>query len=194
MKKQRKFAIPTSLLAGIVVVGVFGVAAGPSSSAGSARAASSTVRVFHLFGTANAHTCRIPKTEAGTTKTPFCYTAPLFEFKDGAHVQVGTATDALADITQNGSAIAVAGATTFFNLSEGSFVSREQTTVQPTTINSPSVTHITGFIPDPGTKNILSGTGEFSDVSGTVRLSGAVNMTIFPNQISFECIFVATLD
>ncbi|MBI3968858.1 MAG: hypothetical protein HY329_24740 [Chloroflexi bacterium] len=146
-----------SLAAAALVVAATLVAV-PWGSAGSSTAAGPTVRVFNLVGTGTAHPCTIPKTAAGTTRTDFCFTVPLFEFKNGSRQLVGTATDALADSSTVGSGLAVAGATTFFDVSgEGEFVSQEQTTVQPTTIDSSTVTHITGFIPSPGTKNIVKG-------------------------------------
>ena len=54
-------------------------------------------------------------------------------------------------------------------------------------------THLTGFFPPTTTVDglgILDATGIFAGATGTVRLSGAVNLDNGPNQISFSCIFL----
>src|SRR5919197_4032807 len=112
MHKFSKLMIIVSLAA---VLGLF---------AGSSSAAAGQTRLFRLLGTATAHTCKIPRTEQGTTNTDLCFTVDLFEFRDGAFTRVGTATDALADLRQVGDGLAVTG-TTFFNLPEGRLVTRE---------------------------------------------------------------------
>ena len=110
---------------------------------------------------------------------------------------IGTATDYLGDITPVGDAIDLEG-TTVFNFPGGTLISRGQTTVQPLTTSAPSpVTHTTGAIPFPSTNNILGGTGIFNDVTGTVRLSGAVNLSEFSGEgtpIGFDCLFVIQFD
>ncbi len=92
---------------------------------------------------------------------------------------------------------------TFFHLPGGTILSRGETTVRPRFVgdSSPSApnTHITGAIPEPGSNSILGGTKRFKDASGTVRLSGAVDMSGFIPQdgvgpIAFTCLFVITLD
>ena len=54
-------------------------------------------------------------------------------------------------------------------------------------------THLTSIFP-PTTMvdglGILDATGIFAGATGTVRLSGAVNLDNGPNQISFSCIFL----
>lgn len=73
--------------------------------------------------------------------------------------------------------------------------SRGQTTVQPTTIGSPDVTHITGAIPATDENSILSGTRKFQDATGQVRLSGSVNLdNLGSGEITFDCLFVINLD
>ena len=66
-------------------------------------------------------------------------------------------------------------------------------TVQPTTYWSPGITHITSAIPVDGENSILSGTGAYKNTSGSVRLSGVVNVSAFLT-ITFDRIFVLDLD
>lgn len=76
-------------------------------------------------------------------------------------------------------------------------MTRGRTTVQPVTTEAEQTpaTHIAGAIPLPGTNQVLSGTGKFAGRAGTVRLSGAVNMSrlVSHNEITFDCIFVIDL-
>ena len=176
----------------VPLVAVFALGVGSWSAAPRADAAAGKVRAFQIQGTATAHECKIPRTAAGTTRTDLCFTVDLFEYVGGKRRLVGTATDALADVKQVGDGLALTG-TTFFNLPEGTLVTRGGTTVQPVTINSPSVTHITGAIPNMGENNVLDGTGAFKDARASLRLAGAVNTSNFANnQISFDCLFVVT--
>lgn len=90
--------------------------------------------------------------------------------------------------------------TTFFNLPGGQIVSRSLTTIQPVhpdevdPVSGP--THITGEVGQ--NDNILSGTGRFGEVSGSTRLSGAVDLRDFTlaagSPITFDCIFVIDLN
>jgi hypothetical protein len=50
------------------------------------------------------------------------------------------------------------------------------------------VTHMTGSIPD-GPGGIVGGTGLFSGASGTARVSGAVNLSGFPGELVFDCLW-----
>ena len=86
--------------------------------------------------------------------------------------------------------------TTIFNLPAGSIVTQQRTTVAPvvqgaTGITEDFVTHVTG---DMSRGRILSGTGAFSGLMGTVRLHGAVDMSGFTgaagSPIGFNCVFV----
>ena len=76
-----------------------------------------------------------------------------------------------------------------------------RTTVAPIFEGSPgppSATHIVGDITGPGGDNILTeyGTRRFRNKSGSVRLSGAVDMSALGTlgEIGFNCIFVIDLD
>ena len=150
-------------------------------------------KVLRLAGTATGEECTVPEIEDSGTTDALCFTVGLVDMTQGISGNVvGTATDALSDIVAVGDGLALVGTTTF-NLPEGQIVSRGLTTVQPTTHGSASATHITGAIPSPGDNSILSGTKKYKNATGTVRLSGAVNMTDFPT-ITFDCLFVIDLD
>lgn len=131
----------------------------------------------------------------GIDDSALCFDVNLQDIKTGNII--GTATDCLSDITSVGDGLALVGTTTF-NFNDGNqLTSRGITTVQPVTNGSASVTHITGSIPDIDENSILSGTGKFYNTSGTVRLSGAVNMAPQADdtlQITFDCLFVIDLE
>ncbi len=116
-----------------------------------------------------------------------CYDVDLVDAKTGN--VIGTATDCLTDINLVGDGVALTG-TTFFYFPGGTVVSRGLTTVQPTTHGADGFTHITGAIPQPGDNNVVYGDGKFKNASGPVRLSGAVNLTSFPAQATFDCVFI----
>ncbi len=85
---------------------------------------------------------------------------------------------------------------------KGTLVSYGRVSIRPLqdTESSPASTHITGSVPNPGTKNIMTtvGTKRFKGRTGSVRLSGAVNMSEFnlnPGEpITFDCLFVIKID
>ncbi|MFQ6029369.1 MAG: hypothetical protein ACE5Q6_17980 [Dehalococcoidia bacterium] len=111
---------------------------------------------------------------------------------------IGTGEDCLAEVGDGDNGGVLLTGTTFFNLPEGQLVSRGRTTVQPSNEVAPGspITHITGAIPAPGTDQVISGTGKYGDASGTVRLSGAVDLSSFNGEgtpIGFDCIFEITL-
>ncbi len=78
-----------------------------------------------------------------------------------------------------------------FNIKKKVLVSVGDVTIQPNLTEDPNVTHITGSFPTEN--NIVYGTKKFEDASGTVRLSGGVDMSDFPNTIFFDCIFLVNL-
>jgi hypothetical protein len=87
--------------------------------------------------------------------------------------------------------------TTTFHLPGGTLTSRGSTTVQPILtdpIETP-ITHVTGAVPDAGANSIIGGTGRFANATGSVRLSGAVNLSNLDNgEITFDCVFAINLD
>ncbi len=81
----------------------------------------------------------------------------------------------------------------FFNLPGGTLVTELTTSIQPVGVGSPGATHITGMVPD-GPGQVLGGTRRFRNASGRVRLNGGIDMSLFPNTITFDCIFRVDLD
>ena len=90
--------------------------------------------------------------------------------------------------------------TTTFNLHGGTIVTQNRTSVAPFTqgttgATEDEVTHLTG---DFSRGVILSGTGRYQGITGTVRLSGAVDMSQFTggpgSPIDFNCLFVFDVD
>ena len=116
-----------------------------------------------------------------------CYDLDLVDAKSGN--VIGSAADCLSNINLIGDGVALTG-TTFFFFPGGTVVSQGLTTVQPVLHGSPDFTHITGAIPQPGDNSVVYGDGKFQNASGPVRLSGAVNLTNFPNQATFDCVFI----
>lgn len=120
-----------------------------------------------------------------------CYETELFN----AHTDrvIGSGIDCLEDIQMVGGGISL-NRTTFFHFPQGELVAAGITTVAPVTGGSPGFTHVVGDIPAPGTNSIIDGTRRFSGASGSVRLSGAVDLSGFPAATGFNCIFVIDLD
>ena len=88
--------------------------------------------------------------------------------------------------------------TTFFEFDEGTIVSISRTAAQPFSDPLPAsgATHITGEVSTGD--NILPemGTGKYKGVSGSTRLSGAVDLSNFAGPgtpVTFDCIFVISL-
>ena len=112
---------------------------------------------------------------------------------------IGKGDDCLSQVADGSNGGVILTGTTFFNLPEGQLVSRGRTTVQPSNeiaAGSP-YTHITGAIPAPGTNQVVSGTGDFSGSSGTVSLSGTVDLSNFAanpgDPVGFDCLFAINL-
>jgi hypothetical protein len=138
--------------------------------------------------------------EAGDTVLAdrgLCFDVDLLNLRTGK--VIGTATDCLALVEEQGDGLVLVGTTTF-NMPGGSFTSRGVTTVEPVATHpqfpslSSAATHTTGSIPDesPG-NNVIAGSGRFAGLEASVRLSGAVNMSQFgAGIIGFDCIFVVT--
>lgn len=122
-----------------------------------------------------------------TPEGALCFDVDLVDVKSGN--VIGSATDCLTGINVIGDGVALTG-TTFFFFPGGTVVSRGLTTVQPILHGSVDFTHTTGAIPQPRDDSVVYGDGKFKNASGPVRLSGAVNLTNFPNQATFDCVFI----
>jgi hypothetical protein len=151
--------------------------------------------IVQLRGTATGYGSEVPDIDGdGNDDEAMCFDMELVDpEKDKV---IGTATDCLSNITEVGDGLALVGTTYFyFDKKKDSIVSRGLTTVQPKTHGSELITHITGALPSPGENSILFGTGKYKKASGSVRLSGAVDMSnIDNNQITFDCIFIIDLN
>lgn len=160
------------------------------------------ILVLNLIGIGEMYPDKVPDIDGdGDDDDAICFDVELVNAKNDR--VIGTATDCLSEIDfENGDngGIALIG-TTYFYMHQGMLITRGQTTVQPTnhpttTPSGQMITHITGA---SGTGNaILSGTGRFAGSTGTVRLSGMVDMSKFNeddgNLIAFDCLFVINLD
>ncbi len=169
-----------------IIAAVWGVACSSSP------AEEDTSMVVALRGQATAATRTLSDLPGSLEAT--CFSGiQMIEVKSGK--VIGTAEDCLSDITPVGDGLSVTGTTTFNFLEGGTLISRGQTSVQPTTIGSDGFTHITGAIPAPGSNQVIGGTESYQNVSGTVRLSGAVNLSLLESdgKITFDCIFQITL-
>lgn len=150
--------------------------------------------VVHLTGKDTGETRSIPLVATTGTKEGNCFDADLVDvLEDKA---IGTATRCFADINTIGNGMAVTD-TIFFRLHNGTFVSRNRTTIQPAIDSAPEVTHIAVAIPDPEATTILAdaGDGAFQGVSGRTRLAGAMDMRQFRarNEIAFNDLVVIEL-
>ncbi|MEM8528142.1 MAG: hypothetical protein AAGG68_26095 [Bacteroidota bacterium] len=146
----------------------------------------------------NKMVLRLVGTDVGETRTVEglegnCFDVDLYDVRSGQ--KIGTATDCLSNVNEVGEGLALTG-TAIFNLPGGQILSRAATSVQPKTHGSNDKTHITGAIPNEGENNILSGDGKYADAKGSVRLSGAVDMSnvMSDNEISFDCLFLLELE
>jgi hypothetical protein len=120
-----------------------------------------------------------------------CFDMDLVDAKTGN--VIGRGSDCLSDIAPGGAGNGLQlTATTFFYFPGGTLVSRGRVTVQPVTTGSTAFTHITGAMPSPYDNNVIYGDGKFEKAYGSVRLSGAVNMSALNSAgiIVFDCVFV----
>jgi len=183
----------------IVILTVMSIFLGTISTLSAAESIGGKTLVMNLVGSGDMYESTVPDIDGdGVEDGAICFDVDLFNAKNGQ--QVGTATDCLSNITPIGAGLGLVG-TTYFYLPQGTLVTRGNTTVQTTThdittADGQPITHITGAA---GTDNaILEGTKRFKNSTGTVRLSGMVDMTNFAgnegNPIVFDCLFVIILD
>lgn len=108
---------------------------------------------------------------------------------------IGTGIDCLSKVRETGGGLALVGTAIFDFGPFGTLTTQGLTSVQPKIHGSDPITHITGAIPDANENTIIDGTGLFEGATGSVRLSGAVNMSnIHLNEITFDCLFIVDLD
>lgn len=157
--------------------------------------------VFNLIGSGDMYESFVPDIDGDfVDDEAICFDVDLVNMKN--QQVIGTATDCLSNITPMGlgGGLALVG-TTYFNMPNGTLITRGNTTVQEVlqSIVTPSgqpITHITGASSDGN--SIIGGTGRFANSTGTVRLSGMVDMTNFfgnvGDPIVFDCLFSVDLD
>lgn len=151
-------------------------------------------KVLRLKGTVVGETRPIADLDGdGNVDDGNCFDMDLFDVRTGE--KIGTATDCLSKVNSVGDGLALIG-TAIFNLPDGTITSRALTSVQPTTHGSEGKTHITGAISQIGDNDIVEGTGKYANAKGSIRLSGAVDMSnvMSDNEISFDCLFLMELD
>jgi hypothetical protein len=156
--------------------------------------------VVQLLGKADGFLRPVPAPDGGQRPDDaICFQVPMFDVPTG--LQLGTALDCLSDIVDDEDGGVTLTDTTIFRFPRnGRLVSYGRVSIRPLQDeeSAPASTHITGSVPLPGTKNIItrSGTQRFEGATGSVRLSGAVNMSKFvdENVIDFNCLFVIELD
>ena len=155
--------------------------------------------VLNLVGTGFMYEDTVPDIDGdGIDESAICFDVELSNQKNNQ--VVGTATDCLSDLTPTGTGIALVG-TSYFHLPQGTLITRGLTSVQPVlqptvTTWGQNITHITGA---SGTGNaIIGGTKRFAGATGTVRLSGMVDLSEFAGNVgdpmTFDCLFVIDLD
>jgi hypothetical protein len=155
--------------------------------------------VLNLVGTGNMYESFVPDIDGDKMDDPaICFDVELVNLKN--QQVIGTATDCLSSITAVGTGLALVG-TSYFNMPNGTLITRGSTTVQPVlhptvTPNGQNITHITGASIDGN--SMIDGTGRFKNTTGTVRLSGMVDMTNFAGSVGdplgFDCLFIIALD
>lgn len=144
--------------------------------------------MLKLAGTGSMYKRAVP----GYEEEAMCFDVDLVDMKSGE--TIGTATDCLSDVQPKGDGMSIVG-TTLLNMPEGSFVIRGKISAQPvleeTILESGQViTHITGA---SNTENsVIGGTGIYEYSTGTVRLSGLVDMANFDanegDLVVFDCL------
>ncbi len=116
-----------------------------------------------------------------------CFEVPMNSAETGLFL--GTGLDCLFNIEADPSGIVTLEAISAFRFRfSGTIWARGDTTVAPLLApHSAGATHATGgWTTDP---NVFLTTGEFSNYIGNTRLSGLVDLTAFPGQMGFRCMW-----
>ena len=153
--------------------------------------------VLNLVGRGYMYEDLVPAADGlGGYVNAWCFDVDLIDMRRGQ--SVGSATDCL-DPSLSPDKLSASGlgmiGTTYFNLPQGTLAIQGRTTVQPRNWPTRQFTHITGG--NSAGNAVLYGTGAFEGKTGTVRLSGMVDMSGFDQSvgspIEFDCIFVLDL-
>ena len=105
-----------------------------------------------------------------------CFDMDLVDARTGR--VIGSGSDCLSDITQYDDESMSLTATSFFHFPGGTLVSQGLVTVRPKLHGLEEFTHVTGAAPATAENNVIYGDGRFKDASGSVRLSGLVNLCL----------------
>lgn len=148
--------------------------------------------VFALQGVDQGTPRRIDTPEGAVEA--LCFQADIVDISTGQ--VIGTGFDCLANVVPNSSGGVSLTDYTIFQFPEGTIAAKANVSVEATTLNYPGVTHVTGSFPTEGENNILWGSGAYKGATGSVRLSGGVDMSKLgtEGEIQFDCIFVVELD
>ena len=145
--------------------------------------------VLQFRGTGQGSPQEVPAPGGGTLAAD-CFTIDLVDVKKDK--VVGEATDCISIVGEANGGLQVVETATFDFGGGHTFTVQGLVSVQATTHGSPGVTHITGAISPAGQNDIISGTGRYRGLEATVRLSGAADLSAFPTQVTFDCLFVVT--
>ena len=123
-----------------------------------------------------------------------CYAIDLVNPRTDRVIGVGV--DCFTDIVPNGNDVDLTD-TAFFLFRRGTgFALQGPVAVRDASaLGNPNISHITGTFPQ--VSNVIGGVGgRFRNAPGNwkVRLSGGVEMSNFPDSITFDCIFVVDRD
>ena len=146
--------------------------------------------VVKLAGTGVAETRLIEVPGDGLVEAT-CFDLELIDVASGR--VIGTGSDCLFDIQPAGAGLSLVDAT-FFHFRSGTIVARSEVAAQPTSMPMPGVSHLVGALSDE--PNVVGGTGAFRNATGSVRLSGMVDMSrlMTEGEMDFNCLFVIDLD
>lgn len=155
--------------------------------------------VLNLVGPATAYDQTVPDIDGdGKDEPAKCFNVGLVDADTNKPIGVGT--DCFAQVTPQGTGLAMV-TTTYFHLPSGTFIVRLNTSGQPllhptVTPSGVTVTHMSGAAAKQNP--IIGGTGRFARETGTARLSGLLNMENFSMEkggsVIFDCLFVIDLD
>ena len=121
-----------------------------------------------------------------------CFEVPMYGAEN--RLFLGTGLDCLFNIAADPSGAVILEAISAFRFRfSGTIWARGNTTVSPLLApHSAGATHSTGgWTTEP---NVFLTTGTFSDYLGTTRLSGLVDLTAFPGEMGFRCLWQIYLE
>jgi hypothetical protein len=121
-----------------------------------------------------------------------CFDIDLVDAASGRRLGTGIDCLTVLDGAADGNGIQVIGTATF-EFPEGTIVARGLTSVRPKVPDhgSSTATHMTMAVPDLGANSVLSATGIFAGLEASVRLGGAVDLSLLADDgiIDFNCLW-----